>query len=362
MAEMSQRTPSTILSLLAAAARTALLAALLAIPPAGCDGVPRADGAKAVEFRGSTMSTRYRVMVFGLPAGVTREALGRRIEAALASVNRQMSTYLPDSEISRFNRHRGTDWFAVAAETAAVVRAALEVSRLTDGAFDVTVGPLVNLWGFGPEARQAASPTDASIARCRARVGWRHLEVRLDPPALRKQVADLSVDLSAIAKGHGVDRVSARLDAAGVTAWMVEIGGEVRTRGRKPDGSGWRIGIEAPRVDRREVLEKLTITDLALATSGNYRNFFEREGKRYGHTLDPRSGRPVEHRLGSVTVVAPTCMRADALATALMVLGPEAGLALATRQRIAALFLLPGEAGIERKATAAFPATAREVR
>jgi len=237
-----------------------------------------------------------------------------------------------------------------------VVQAALDVSRTTDGALDVTVGPLVNLWSFGPESREPAVPSPAAIAERLAAVGWSRLEVRLDPPALRKRSGELEVDLSAIAKGHGVDVLAGLLEARGCLDYLVEIGGEVRVRGHRADGAPWTIGIEAPDTGARRVAEVLTPGDAAVATSGDYRNFFEAGGKRYSHTIDPRTGRPIEHGPAAVTVVADTCTLADAMATALMVLGPEAGRALAVREGLATLFFVRRNGGLERLTTPAFDA------
>jgi len=302
------------------------------------------------------MGTWYSVQLAALPAGLDSPRLRANIEAELDRVNAWMSTYRRDSEISRFNRHESADWFPVSAETVHVVETARRVSVMTDGAFDVTVGPLVNLWSFGPETREPRVPPEAEIARRRARVGYRRIEIRDEPPALRKTRPDLTLDLSAIAKGFGVDQVAEALEKSGVSDYLVEIGGEVRARGVKSDGTAWRIGVEKPLPGRRELERVLEIRDRAVATSGDYRNFFEVDGKRYGHTIDPRTGRPVEHELGAVTVVEQTCMRADALATALMVLGPEKGHDLAVARGWAALFQVRGQRGIEIRETPAFAA------
>jgi thiamine biosynthesis lipoprotein len=302
------------------------------------------------------MGTWYSVRLGARPAGLDPPRLQADIEARLDRVNAWMSTYRPDSEISRFNRYEGTDWFPVSAETEHVVQAALEVSRLTDGAFDVTVAPLVDLWSFGPETREPRVPSEEEIARRRARVGYRQFEVRRAPPALRKTRPDLMIDLSAIAKGFGVDQVAELLEEAGIRHWLVEIGGDVRARGVKSDQTAWRIGVEKPLSGRREVQLVLEIGRRAVATSGDYRNFFEVDGKRYGHTIDPRTGRPVEHGLGSVTVVEDTCMSADALATALMVLGPAKGYDLAVARGWSAMFQIRGERGLEIRQTPAFAA------
>ena len=307
------------------------------------------------------MGTQYTVRVSDPDGNLNLPALQREIDGRLEAINRQMSTYLPDSELSRFNWYQGLDWFAVSPELVRVVSAGLEVSRSSQGAFDVTVGPLVNLWGFGPTGRTDAVPTDEAIAQCRARVGYDRLEVRDDPPALRKRRADLYVDLSAIAKGFAVDEVARLLEQRGVHNHMVEIGGEVRTRGRKPGGSLWRIGIERPVAAAREIECVVELDDRALATSGDYRNFFEQQGRRYSHEIDPRTGRPVEHELVSVSVLADDCLTADAWATALMVLGPEAALPTARRHGLDVLCMIRTRKGLLEQTTPGFAARIRLV-
>ena len=313
-------------------------------------------------FSGSTMGTVYNVRAVGSAAGLNVAALQQQVDIRLAAINLEMSTYLPDSEISRFNRYTDDDWFAVSAETAMVVAAGLEVSRDTQGAFDVTVGPLVNLWGFGPEGRVGETPTDEAIAECQARVGHARLEVRQNPPALRKRRADVYVDLSAIAKGFAVDEVAKLLDRHAVRSYLVEIGGEVRTRGRKPDGGSWRIGIERPVAAVRELDCVVELDDRALATSGDYRNFFEREGRRYSHEIDPRTGRPVDHALISVSVLADDCLTADAWATALLVLGPDAALPAARRRGLEVLCMIRSGDGWVEQATPGFAARIRTIK
>ncbi len=287
------------------------------------------------EFRGRTMGTSYMVKVAGSPE-IDDDTLRIKIDAELRSVNDQMSTYLESSEISKFNRSQSTDWFAVSEAFAEVVQTALEISRQTEGAFDVTVGPLVNAWNFGPAERTGEAPDRQTIERLKSQMGYENLQVRLDPPALRKTIPELQIDLSAIAKGHGVDRVAEMLVELGAGDVFVEVGGEVRTAGDKPGGP-WRVGIQLPDAADETVMvaHRMLVNDdagNAMATSGDYRNFFELAGKRFSHTIDPRTGRPVDHGLASVTVVAPTCMVADAWATALSVLGPQRAGEIASEQ------------------------------
>lgn len=300
------------------------------------------------------MGTTWTVKIAGLPSTADPEQVQAEIERILETVNRQMSTWRDDSEVSRFNAHRETGWFDVSADVAAVVAEADRISRLSGGAFDVTVGPLVNLWSFGPENRPQKTPTDAEIAAQRGRVGFSRLAVRSDEPALMKSEPELAVDLSAIAKGFGVDRVAEYLDSLQARGYMVEIGGEVRCRGTKSDGGAWKIGVRSPEQLKNSPYRVVALTDRAMATSGDYLNYFEQDGKRYSHTIDPRTGKPVKHRLVSVSVIAETCMTADALATALMVLGPEAGTSFAEEHDLAVL-LIVSEGGRYREiATPAF--------
>ena len=309
------------------------------------------------ELQGPTMGTFYSVQVVDLPQAIEPEGLQDRIDAELGLINDSMSTYRNASELSRFNRSQSTDWFTVSPELAWLVEEAIWASEASDGSFDITVGPLVNLWGFGPDGDIDAVPTDDEIAQAQERIGYRKLSVQLDPPALRKTDPALYLDLSAIAKGYGVDRIAALLDEAGITNYLVEIGGELRGRGHNDRGLPWRIAIERPNPgEEREVQKIIRLHDDAMATSGDYRNFFEQDGKRYSHTIDPTTGRPLTHGLASVTVLAPRAARADALATAFLVLGPEAGVALAESLATPALFIVRTPEGYSEIQTSAFAA------
>ncbi len=289
-------------------------------------------------FTGPTMGTRYAISVVGHGAVQDTGALKRLVDSWLENFNRLMSTYDPDSELSRFNRHRENDWFAVSQETAEVVQYALQIARDTEGAFDPTVAPLVSLWGFGPEGRRIEPPTDEQNEVARRRVGFQHLSVRTQPPALRKAIPDLAVDLSALAPGFAADELSELLQAQGCRASLVDIGGEIVARGRKPNGSPWRIGVEAPSGNLSKRM--IELQDTAVATSGDTRNAFVHGGVRYSHVIDPHTGKPVRHDLASVTVLADTCKRADALATALLVMGDKTGYAWCERHNVAALFMI----------------------
>jgi len=336
-----------------AAARAGLLVrggVLLVLLLAAC-GNP---ASRLYSLSGLTMGTSYHVKLVGMPDGLDRDEIADRIEDLLTEINHQMSTYDSESELSRFNRTDSTAWIEVSPGLATVVRTACHVSELTDGAFDVTVAPLVDLWGFGPEDHGDRIPSAAEISAASARIGYANIVARGSPPAIRKQIPDLHIDLSAIAKGYAVDQVTELLESLGIHDYLVEIGGELRGRGHNSAGEQWRIGVEQPSSGDREVREVIRVNGAGVATSGDYRNYFEKDGVRYSHTINPRTGRPVTHRLASVTVIGPTTMEADALATGLMVLGPEDGYRLAEREGIAASFIVRTDDGFSDRQTPEF--------
>ena len=292
-------------------------------------------------YRGDTMGTTYEVTVVADPEYDVRfPFLHSRIALTLGRIDEAMSTWQPESELSRFNRSATTDPFPASPDTVAVFQHALTVSALTGGAFDITVGPLVDAWGFGPPGQPPAAPIDAELARLRERVGWQQLEVDESAPAIRKHAPEVSADLSALAKGYAVDQVAELLEREGFSNHLVEVGGELRAAGQNTNGEAWRVGIERPTAGPPTVYRTVTLTSHALATSGDYRNTYLLDGQRVSHTIDPRTGRPVTHALASVSVIDPLCVRADALATGLMVLGPDDGFALAAEQGWPALFLV----------------------
>lgn len=301
----------------------------------GSPGAP----SRSVQLAGPTMGTTWQVKLADAALSpAQREALTGAIGARLAGINDAMSTYIDSSELSRFNQNPTTSPVPVSTELFEVVQLARTVSETSGGAFDVTVGPLVNAWGFGPEERDL--PSAGRLQELRARVGYHMLSLNPATPALTKARGDLYVDLSAIAKGYAVDQVSTLLHQRGFPNHMVEIGGEIIVSGVNPTRGPWRLAIERPSPDARNVHEIIRLSSGALATSGDYRNYIEREGKRYSHTIDPRIGAPVSHHLASVSVVAKDCATADAYATALNVLGEKEGFDLAVAQDLAALFII----------------------
>lgn len=305
-------------------------------------------------FVGQTMGTSYSVQLKSMPQDLSSDQLAEQISNELENINALMSTYRNDSELVRFNIQTSTAWIPVSPAVATVVSEALRVSQLSDGAFDVTVNPLVELWGFGTTPARASVPSDSELETARAQIGSQHLEARLDPPALRKSLSTLSVDLSAIAKGFAVDVLAELLEQHGSQDYLVEIGGELRGRGHNANDAPWNIGIERPERNERKIDDQVPLCDRAIATSGDYRHFFEVDGRYYSHTIDPRTGKPVEHNLASVSVVAPSAMQADALATALLVLGRAAGTELALRQDIAAVFIERASLGLKQTVSPAF--------
>lgn len=317
--------------------------------------------AEVVKFSGETMGTFWHVNLAERLDQKAQQDLQAQIEAALEAVNAGMSTYRDDSELMRFNRSTETTAQPISDELRRVVRKALEISAQSDGAYDVTVGPLVNLWGFGPK-RRTDKPSDVEISEALALVGYEKLH--LDDAGLSKSEAGVFVDLSSIAKGYGVDKVYDVLRAAGHEHFLVEIGGEVRVAGSKY-GAPWRIGIERPQVGAAGSVESIVLMTQALpamATSGNYRNYINHDGDVAYHILDPKTGLSRQSTLLSATVLAADCMSADGYATALMVLGDEAALDFADKQNLAAELIFagdkPGEFMIKR--SRAFVAQVKE--
>jgi len=288
---------------------------------------------------GTTMGTFYQISIVSAPTGVNQVQLEQKIQDLLEQINNWMSTYREDSELSHFNRATTTDWVPVSDATCYTVATALEISTLTRGWFDVTVAPLVDLWGFGPDAPPAQRPDKQALAGLMHDVGYQWLHTRSQPPALRKDHPGLAVDLSGIAKGYAVDRVADLLQQQGIVNYLVEIGGEIRVKGVKPTGQSWRIAIEQPRINGSQMQAVLQLGDAAVATSGDYRNFLRLQGTRYTHIIDPATGEPVDHDLASVTLVGESTIKMDALATALLAMGTQRAHEFALKHQLAALLI-----------------------
>lgn len=308
---------------------------------------------------GGTMGTGYSVTLKGYVSRSAINRLSHEIEAELVKINHQMSTWDPASEISLFNQSDESGPFQASEDFSTVIQRALELSKSTGGAFDPTLQPLLNLWGFGSGGEERAVPSDAEIAKTKLKTGWD--KVWIDKPsALWKSGPDVQLALGAIAKGYGVDVLGQLLDGAGYEGWFAEIGGEVVVRGTNPDGVPWRIGIQFPTTNPMDnrLQGIVSRTEGAVATSGDYRNYIEQEGVVYSHILDPRSGRAVLSDTASVTVITPSCMDADGMATALFVMGSTEGLTwVENRPNTEALFLVRNADGqISEKFSSGFVA------
>lgn len=318
---------------------------------------PSNDSAKKeLLLQGRTMGTTYNIKVVSTPEEVELLKLHKKIDFALKQVNQEMSTYIADSEISRFNKSTSLEPVEVSEGFARVLTESIRLGELTEGKLDITVGPLVNLWGFGPEQRPEKVPNADILSTTRSRVGLKNLH--LNGNQLSKDIPNLYIDLSTTAKGYGVDVIAELIEANGITNYLVEIGGEMRLRGFKHTGELWAIAIEKPILDpsgeQRAIHQVIIPKDNAIATAGDYRNYFETEGQRFSHIIDPETGRPINHNLVSVTVIAPSSMTADGLSTSMMVMGAEQGIEFATKNDLAALFISKTENGFSEQFTVKF--------
>lgn len=305
-------------------------------------------------IEGSAMGTSYHIKLALTPdQAAKKDKLAAAISLVLEDIENKMSTYRPDSELGRFNTAPINVWVPISDDTLRVVSAALSLSQRSNGAYDITVGPLVNLWGFGSSHHEDKVPSQAEIDTAAKLVGYQNLEIDSLNKQWKKSSA-LYVDLSSIAKGFGVDKVTELIEQEGVHHALVEIGGEIRSIGKKAEDQSWRIAIESPTAHERNIQRIININDIAIATSGDYRNYFEKDGKRYSHTIDPATAYPITHTLASVSVVAENCMIADGLATMLMVLGPEKGFTFAKDNSLAVFMIVRGANGFEERFTEEF--------
>lgn len=310
-----------------------------------------------VSMEGQTMGTGYRLLFHdtSFDSDNDRDKLLQAVDARLEFLDSTVfSTYANDSQLSRFNRQVGAP-VQVSSELITVLLAAGEIYRLSDGAFDVTIKPVIDLWGFGAGYREQVIPDPALLELALSKKGMRSITLNTNHGTIRKGF-DQSVDLSAIAKGFAVDEVARLLETLGFEDFLVEIGGELVARGSRPDGEPWQLGIERPEAREPALMQRIRNTGnkIAVAASGDYRNFFLHEGQRYSHVIDPRTGWPVSNGLISVTVVSESAMLADAWATALMVLGPEEGVELANELQLAAYFVLGDGSGLQTRHSDAF--------
>lgn len=298
------------------------------------------DPQQAVDISGLTMGTTYTIKLNVAETKIDRPVISTEINHRLDKINSQMSTYMETSALSLFNQSNTQDWEEIPPDLYTVIEESLRINKLSYHAFDVTIDPVVNLWGFGPKARSDIVPEESAIKEALDKVGSEYIHLRKEPYAIKKDKPNLTIDLSAIAKGYAVDVIADYLDDLGINNYMVEIGGEIKTKGINSGNKIWHIGIEKPLDDQRSVQTVISLNNIGMATSGDYRNYFEENGIRYSHTIDPSTGKPITHKLASVTVLHPSTMTADAMATALLVLGPERGFELALKENLAALFIV----------------------
>lgn len=304
-----------------------------------------------IKILGNTMGTTYKIVIVPFNKKADKSKLKKDIDDLLKIVNLEMSTFIQNSEISKFNRSTSSDWFPVSAGFAKVVKSSLEISEKSNGAFDVSIGPLIELWGFGKKMEDRV-PSTEEINSVEEIIGYRKLNVKKSPFALKKDVSGLQINLSAIAKGYGVDKIAEYLSSKGFSHYLVEIGGEVRVQGTKFKNK-WRIGVVIP--DTLNEYQKIVhLTDISLATSGDYFNYFEKDGIRYSHTIDPFTQKPITHKLASVTVAHETCMFADGYATAINVMGPEKGYNFALNEKLPVYMIIREDNGFIVKMTPAF--------
>jgi len=314
-----------------------------------------------VSFVGKTMGTTYHIKyIDNGELNLDKEKAHAKIEMMLKDVNAKMSTYDKNSEISRFNQSTDINQpVEISRDFATVVREAIRLNQVTEGALDVTVGPVVNLWGFGPEKRPDKQPTAEQLAERFAWIGIDKLKLTQSAGkfSLEKTVPQLYIDLSSIAKGFGVDQVASVIEQIGAKNYMVEIGGEIRAKGKNIEGKDWQIAIEKPNFDGSRAVEQVIgLKDLAMATSGNYRIYFEENGKRFSHEIDPKTGHPIQHHLASITVLHPSAMTADGLSTGLFVLGEEKALEVAEKEQLPVYLIIKTENGFETKLSSTFSA------
>lgn len=314
------------------------------------------NGESMESFGGPTMGSTYSIK-YVRHAGIAEPAQVRReVEAILAKVDRQMSTYRNDSDIERFNALPANSCQTMPAAVLELVRVGKQLAEQSEGAYDLTVEPLMNLWGFGPQGREEKVPDPAVLAETLQRVGYRHL--RIDGDRLCKDAA-VEVDFNSIAAGYAVDTIAARLESMGIHDYLAEATGELKAKGNKLDGSAWRIALEAPRDDQQVAERIIQVDGYGLSTSGDYRNYFLQDGRRYSHTFDARSGAPVLHNLASVTVIHPSALMADGLSTLLLILGPERAWDYAEKHDIGAFFVIRADTGFVIRTSAAFERLSR---
>ena len=300
------------------------------------------------------MGTSYTIKITGDNVNVSKIELKDSIELILEEINSEMSTYLPNSSLSRINQNQTIEWQTISSDLYEVIEEALSIGILSNGGFDITIGPLVNLWGFGVDEKSGVRPSDNEILQTMANTGFHNIQLSSNPYSIKKEKEELYVDLSGIAKGYAVDKITNYLNSINISNYMVEIGGEIRARGLNEKDKIWRIGIEQPLTKQRQVQRIIKLDNIAMASSGDYRNYFEEDGVRYSHIINPASGKPVTHNLVAVTVLSESTSTADGLATAMLILGLEEAYKLAEQEDIAAFFIFDTDDGFQEKFTSQF--------
>jgi FAD:protein FMN transferase len=302
-----------------------------------------------VTINGLTMGTSYSIKIVPDNIALNKNTIHTDIENILADINQSMSTYIDDSELSLFNQAAATSWQVLSADLYRVIEHGNQISSISYGAFDVTVGPLVNLWGFGPDPYTREIPSDSVIQATKQHTGYKKLDFDESTHRIAKSDPAITIDLSGIAKGFAVDKIAQYLDKSGFMNYLVEIGGELIGKGINTSQQAWQIGIEQANPLERSVQRIVGLDNVAMATSGDYRNYFEKDGIRYSHTIDPTTGKPINHRLAAVTVLHSSAMHADALATGFMVSGPEKSLTLANKIGVALYMIIKTSTGFEER-------------
>ncbi|WP_369787984.1 FAD:protein FMN transferase ApbE [Rouxiella sp. WC2420] len=322
---------------------------------------PTNENQPAVVISGTTMGTYYRVSMVGLDKSREPE-LRQQIEAQLKEDDHELSTYKNDSVLSRFNQYQGTDPQPISNGMADAIITSLRIGHKTDNEMDITVGPLVNLWGFGPTKEPVKMPTQQQIDAARAEIGLQHLKViqQVNGDFLQKDMPNMYVDLSTVGEGYATDHLARLVEGNGISNYLVSVGGAVVSRGHNPEGKPWQVAIQKP-TDKENAVEAIVdLQGMGISTSGSYRNYYELDGKRLSHIIDPATGRPITHKLVSATVIAPTALEADGWDTGLMVLGTQKALALAEKEHLAVYLITKEPNGFKITMTPQFKAYLRK--
>lgn len=309
-----------------------------------------------IHIQDQTMGTIYNIKIVQTSQAIDKKELKKQINAKLKHINKLMSMFDNTSEISTFNNTTNTDWFKISPETLEVIKEAFNIYEISNHSYDITIAPLVNLWNFGVNRtfNQFKIPDKSQIEKIKQHVGMHFIHINEDQLMIKKLIPTVSIDLSSIAKGYAVDYIANFLKSLGLNRFMVEIGGEVYAIGTNQNNEEWKIGIETPTTEynvKQSVQKVIKLNGMAIATSGNYRNYFEKDGIRYTHIINPITGYPITHKLASVSVIDNKCVRADALATALMLLGENDGFEIAQKNKIMAYFIIKTNDGFITQST-----------